>query len=135
MANTITNKTLITGEKATVIYFNLVCVSNTQETNTVVYNATTVCTALGIPLYTTPKILEVEYTTNSAAGVVNLLWDATTPVEAVALPIERPLRLKFYKQGGLPDEGGTGVTGNITVTTTGLATGDSFTLNLIVRPR
>ena len=60
--------------------------------------------------------------------------DATTDVNALALPPSVSTKLCFEKVGGLTNTGGAGITGDILLTTTGLAAGDSLTLILTVRP-
>jgi hypothetical protein len=61
---------------------------------------------------------------------VNLLWDATTDVLAIALPSDVSDTLDFREIGGLKNNAGSGVTGDIQFTTVGHATGDTYTIVL-----
>lgn len=135
MSNTITSSRVITGNFQTVIYFTLTCVSNTQETATIVYDSSVIATALKVadPLYS--KIQQIRYATNSLLGVAKLSWDATTDVDAFGLPggAAGPMDMDFKDIGGLPNTGGSGITGDILLTTTGLVTGDVLTLVLYVK--
>jgi hypothetical protein len=133
MANTKTSTQVLASAKHTIQYFTLVCVGNAQETNTIIYNASATLFTLGVPFNATSRINSIKWSSNSSAGLVTLNWDATTPVVAWSLPLGgRSSHQCFREFGGLPNQGGTGITGNITLTTTGLATGDTLSLVLDV---
>jgi hypothetical protein len=135
MANTITTKTIQQGNYSYIVYVTLVS-DGTQETNTVIYNSSTASTALGIKDPKFSKINQFYYSPASSAAKCRLSWDATTPVCALALPSNGcSMYQDFRPFGGLQNTGGTGITGNITITTTGLASGDSLTLLIDVRPQ
>lgn len=135
MPNTITNKTINVGFKSTVIYFTLTCVGAAQETGTIVYDSSVNATSLGIADPLNCSIQDYYYTTNSTAGICKLSWDATTDVDAIGLPGGQsgPDYQDFRPVGGLPNQGGTGRTGDILLTTVGLVAGDVLTLVLTVR--
>ncbi len=132
MANTVTNTRILTGSGEVIQY---VCIDSdgTEETDLVVYDSSAVATLLGKadPLRST--VLGIDYSTNSALGVMHLEWDATTDVLAWALP-QNSDKFCFRDHGGLKNTAGTGITGDITLTTTGLAAGDKVTFILSVRP-
>lgn len=135
MSNTKTLTIASANGVTSIIYFSLVS-DGSQETNTVIYNSATVTGDLGIPDPKTCHLVSVQAATNSAAGLVKLNWDATTPV--LALPLINgtggTTDFKFKYFGGLPNTAGaTGKTGNITLTTTGLASGESLSIVLEVR--
>lgn len=72
------------------------------------------------------KINRIRY---SVAGmVVRLLWDATTDVTIVDLQGDGCLDCECF--GGLPNNAGAGVTGDILLTTIGHSSGDSYSLIL-----
>ncbi len=60
--------------------------------------------------------------------VVTMLWDATTDVRIIELSGDG--WLDFTKFGGLTNNAGTGVTGDILFTTTGHTLGDSYSIIL-----
>lgn len=134
MANTKSLSTVAVGGTTALIYLTLVS-DATQETNYVIYDSSAVATQLGIVDPLTCHLVSIWAVTNSAAGLIKLNWDATTPV--CALPILNgaggTLDMRFKYFGGLPNKGAAGRTGDITLTTTGLATGESLTVVLEVR--
>lgn len=134
MANTKTLKNVIVSPKEAYVYLTLAS-DGTNETNYVVYDSSVVATAAGDTDPLTSGIMEV-YASASAASTarVVLRWDATTPVLAMDIPTATdPLK---FKAGGLfvlPNQGGSGITGDITLTTTGLASGDAITILMRVK--
>lgn len=134
MANTITNVRTAIGPSKVVQYINIAS-DGTQETGTVIYDSSVVATALGKDDPLKCALVKVECVPSLAATArLKLLWDATTDVNALALPPSVSTKLCFEKVGGLTNTGGAGITGDILLTTTGLAAGDSLTLILTVRP-
>lgn len=125
--------TLASGNTA-VVYLTLSS-DGTQETNYVVYDSSVIAGLLGIQDPLTCTIRTIRACSNSAAGVIKLNWDATTPVVALCLPYggSSALNHTFCNIGGLKNQGGTGVTGDITLTTTGLASGDAIFIVMEVR--
>lgn len=62
---------------------------------------------------------------------VRLQWQATTNVDLVLLsPGEDELDFSRDYAGGIPNNGGTGVTGDVLLTTVGQSSGATFTLGL-----
>lgn len=134
MANTITNTRLLANERRVIQY---ICISSdgTEETNLIIYDSSVVATAIGIadPLKCT--IVRARYVSTSALGTVHLDFDATTDVLALAMPYNgSSMDMDFKDIGGLKNTAGTGITGDILLTTTGLVAGDKITLILEVRP-
>lgn len=136
MANTKKLTPILYGKLKNIVYFTLFS-DGTQETNTVIYSSSGTHTALGDADSKACCINQVSYITNSAAGKIVLNWDATTPIVALSLPSSHMYSERFDEYYiPLPNQaiGAAGVTGNITLTTTGLVAGDSLTLILDVRP-
>lgn len=134
MPNTVTNTRILANTQRVIQY---VCIDSdgAEETDLVVYDSSAVATAIGIQDPLTCSIVKVRYVSNSAAGVVHLEFDATTDVLALALPFNgSPMEMDFRDIGGLKNTSGVGITGDVTLTTTGLAAGDKITLILEVRP-
>lgn len=138
MANTKTLAILSQNPKETIYYLTLVCVGNAQETNYVIHNSSTQATTFNM---TDPKdclITGLKTITNvTGAARVQLNWDATTPIVASAINTNNNIDFSFKKVGGLRNQAAAtsaaGNTGNITLTTTGLVSGDVLTLLMKVR--
>lgn len=58
-------------------------------------------------------------------GPIRLNWDRTTPFKIATLS-QNNNYYDFSKYGGIRNPGGTGATGDLTITTTTLASGDEF---------
>lgn len=77
-----------------------------------------------------PSSVSIKRIHYSVSGMnVTLLWDATTDVRIVELGGNTGT-LDFCAFGGLPNNGGAGVTGDILLTTTGHTSGDSYSIVL-----
>jgi hypothetical protein len=75
------------------------------------------------------SFLTIEKIHYSVAGMVaRLLWDATTDVTIVDLQGDGCLNACDF--GGLPNNAGAGVTGDILLTTVGHTAGDSYSIIL-----
>lgn len=136
MVNTVKDAVLVSGVKRTVVYTTILCVGAAQETNKVLYDSSAIATLLGIPDPLNSKLLKIQFSTNSALGVFKLNWDASTPVAAWALPYQsNEGEFCFQEFGGLNNQGGTGITGDITLTTTGFVAADVLSIVLTVCPR
>lgn len=75
------------------------------------------------------KLRRIRY---AIAGMyIRLQWDATTPIDIAILGNGQDI-LDFTNEyaGGFPNNGGTGVTGNVLLTTEGQVAGSNCTLNL-----
>ena len=132
MVNTVTN-TRTLRENNAVIQYVTIASDGTEETDLVIYDSSAVATALGITDPTTCTIKSIWYSTSSVLGVVKLEFEATADVLALALPQGGAILDKnFEAVGGLKNTGGTGITGDISLTTTGLVAGDSLSLTIEV---
>jgi len=72
------------------------------------------------------KISKIHYNVNGM--IVRLLWDATTDVTIVDLQGDGCIDATCF--GGLTNNAGAGVTGDISLTTVGGASGDSYSIIL-----
>ena len=69
-----------------------------------------------------------------ATARAKLIWDATTAVDALSLPVGVNFDLRFKYMGGLKNQAGsTGRTGDIQLTTTGMASGDTATIVMEIK--
>jgi hypothetical protein len=135
MANTVTDTTLHTGN-AQVIKYITIASDGTEETDLVIYDSSAIATTLGLTDTSNCKILSI-YATVSAASTarVKLEFDANTDVLALDIPANVLVKNDFRPIGGLKNTSSTGKTGDITLTTTGLESGDAITITLCVDPR
>lgn len=134
MANTKTLKNILVSQKEAYVYLTLAS-DATNETSYPVYDSSVIAAAYGDADPLNCTLLEVYATASAAATArVKLLWDASTPVLALDIPAgANPTKGDFRAFGGLPNQGGSGITGDITLTTTGLASGDNITIVLHVK--
>ena len=122
MANTVTSHTLIDGDRNLVMLFTgLLDTSN--ESRVVKVDASTF-----VPAATKIRINYVQYSISSQLSLI-LDWDADTDVRFLVLSGQG--EIEACKFGGLQNNAGTGVTGDIALTTVGWASGSqSYTLLL-----
>lgn len=134
MANILHTTVITEGTREAVLYFTLTS-DGTQETNTVIYDSSVIATAIGITDPLNCNIQEIMMSAGAASTArIVLMFAASTPVLAVTLPIANGhLEECYEKLGGLKNYAGAGKTGDITLTTTGLASGDAIHLVLRVR--
>jgi hypothetical protein len=134
MANTITSKTVIASPSKAVLYITLAS-DGTEETGTVIYDSSAIATAAGDTDTLDSTIVSISAIVSAASTArATLLWDATTDVLAYAIPgATGHISQDYSYMGGLANQGGTGKTGDILLTTTGLEAGDSIILVLVIR--
>lgn len=88
-----------------------------------------VATLAGLP--SRVSIEKIKFSTQGLA--VNILWDATTDVLAWVIPPDVTDELDFRDFGGLKNNAGAGITGNIAFSTVGHAAGDTYTIILYLK--
>lgn len=74
-------------------------------------------------LGSTPKIMAIK--ADLVGFSAKLLWDATTDIMAFEIPDSSYVDHDFYHEGGLPNNAGSGKTGDLLITTTGLGSADA----------
>jgi hypothetical protein len=124
MADTVTTQVLFDGKKKAVIKFTNVSDGSGESAVAKI----DVSTLLNAP--TAVKISRIWYTLSGMA--VQMLWDATTDVLAFVLGIDSSGSLDFTSFGGLVNNAGAGVTGDLLFTTVGHTAGDSYSIILEV---
>lgn len=77
------------------------------------------------------KIMKVHASTIGMG--FRLLWDATTDTEILSFPADFAEDFDFTGFGGIQNNAGTGVTGDIMLTTVGHTAGDSYSVILELR--
>ncbi len=128
MANTVAIQTIHDGTKLAVIKAYLASDGAAGElTDQVIVDASTLS---GAP--TDLTLIKMWASTTGCA--FNLEWDATTDVGLLNFPTDFCEDMCFEKIGGIPNNAGTGKTGDILINTSGFtAAGDQITLVLIVQ--
>ncbi len=127
MANTITRQQLMDGSRHRVFGFYLQS-DGSNETATSIYASSSFSTAVQ-GAWTNSKLVRLYYATNSAAtSRIRVLWNAITPILLTPIPANYSGEMDFCAIGGLDNAatGTAGVDGQIMITTTGLASGDSI---------
>ncbi len=79
---------------------------------------------------TKEKIFDVEYCLNGFTAV--LYWNATADVQLMSLAKDHPSHINYIPFGGIPNNAGTGITGDILISTTGLAS-KTYDGHIIIR--
>ena len=120
MANAVTTQVIQQGERN--VFMKLTGVLDTSnESRTIKVDVSALA-----PPCTLVRIDELRWQMSVQLGII-LDWDATSPVTLGVLSGFG--HQKFRKNGGLLNNGGTGVTGDIYLTTTGWASGtQTYTL-------
>lgn len=135
MANTVTNTVLSEG-KGSIVQYITIASDGTDETDLVIYDSSARASSIGIPDPLTCNIRKIKVITNDTAATFTgkLEFDADTDVLALSIPPNEGVEQCFKDIGGLKNTAGTGITGDITLTTTNIASGDSLSIMLEVRP-
>lgn len=120
MADAVSSQTIIDGQRNAVMKFTNLS-DGTGESAVTKVDASTLS---GSP--TTVKVEKIHYCVQGM--VATLLWDADTDVRMVDLAGDGCFDFSCF--GGLPNNGGAGVTGDIKLTTTGHTSGDSYSIVL-----
>lgn len=125
-ANTITK--ILNGDQDRILYYTMVS-DGSEETDLKLYDSSdwSGTDSLNSSLMEISGLVQILDA--SAVDVsVYLEWDADTDVHCMSLPINRPFQFCFTQFGGLKNVAGTGKTGDINLTTTGMETGDRIFL-------
>jgi hypothetical protein len=131
MANTITKTTLFNSATRRELQISILS-DGTQETNTILYDPTSSPFSTA-GSYVATKIRRcVTNASCAAAAKMYLTYDATTAAVAYPIPQQGWSKYDSMELGMIPmiNNAGSGVTGKIGITTTGLAAGDSILINL-----
>ena len=121
MADAVTSQILVDGERNAVMKFTNIS-DGTGETAVLKVDVSTLA---GAP--SSVKITHIEY--DISGMQVAILWDATTDVPAIVLS-QGQQRFDFSNAGGLINNAGAGVTGDILFTTIGASANDTYSIVL-----
>jgi hypothetical protein len=128
MANSITKQTLHDGRKNLIVKIDILGDGSGEESATTLIDASSYN-----PAFTDCTL--VRYHANLVGFTARLLWDATTDVPLCSIPdYEGHLAHdESYAYNGIPNNAGTGKTGDINITTYGLGANDHGTIILELR--
>ncbi len=125
MADLVAAQTILDGERLYIAKFTNIS-DGTGETAVVKINVSTLavngwgCACNGV------KINKIWATTHGME--VRILWDATTDLFTWLVPQNTNYLMDFSSFGGLQNNGGTGVNGNVLFTTADASSGDMYTI-------
>jgi len=116
MAHAVTTQVLVDGSSNTIIKVNIKGdnATATELVKVIIFNASAYATGS-----VDNKLMEIEYGLNGFSA--ELLWDATTDIPLISLEQDHPTKAEFWIEGGLVNNSAAGRTGDILITTTGLA--------------
>lgn len=123
MANAIATQVIVNGSKNTIIKWTIVGDGSGDETKTVMFDASSYVSAS-----TDNKLLKIWFSTIGASAI--LYWDATADVPLMSLPANHAHEFYFTDFGGIVNNAGTGKTGDILISTSGLASGEHMIIIL-----
>lgn len=122
MADDVTSQTLHDGPRNLVMKFTNIS-DGTGESAVTKVDVDTLS-----PAASEVRIVGVHYDTDGMS--VQILWDADSDVLALAIPEDESGTFCFRKFGGITNNAGTGVTGDIKFTTVGHTNGDTYNITL-----
>lgn len=128
MAFTVSTQYILDGTRKAVIKLHLVSDASAEATNQVLVDASDLSPG-------TDK-LSIETIESYLRGFsVDLHWKADSNVDIMTLPADQQVYKDFRDIGGLPNNGGPGVNGDILFTTTGGSSGDEGTIILRLKKK
>jgi len=127
MADTVASQTILDGERLVIQKFTNIS-DGTGETAVVKIDVSTLIpNSFGIACNGV-KLNKIYATTHGME--VRILWDATTDVFAWMIPQNTNYLMDLSSFGGIPNNAGTGVTGDVLFTTADASAGDMYTIVL-----
>jgi len=127
MADAVTTQTLLDGERLVIMKFTNIS-DGTGETAVVKIDVSTLIpNSFGIACNGV-KLNKIYATTHGME--VRILWDATTDVFAWMIPQNTNYLMDLSSFGGIPNNAGAGVTGDVLFTTADASAGDMYTIVL-----
>lgn len=124
MADAVTSQTLLDGERLAIMKFTNIS-DGTGETAVLKVDVSALASSAAGKACTGVKINKASVSLNGMA--VSVLWDATTDVVATILA---PGVYEFCFDPALPNNAGTGVTGDVLFSTIGHTSGDTYAIIL-----
>lgn len=125
MADAVASQTLLDGERLFIAKFTNISDGTGESAVTKIDVSTLNPNAFNLACNGV-KINKIWATTHGME--VRILWDATTDVFAWLVPQNTNYLMDFSSFGGLQNNGGAGVTGNVLFTTADASSGDMYTI-------
>lgn len=122
MADAVTSQTIVDGPRNAVMKFTNISDGTGESAVTKV----DVSALSGSP--SRVRIERVHYDTDGMS--VQILWDADSDVLALSIPQDESGTFDFCRFGGITNNAGAGVTGDIKFTTVNHASGDTYNVTL-----
>lgn len=127
MPNTVTQRTLLGGVSSRYVVRQITIVSDgSEETDLVIYD-----NSAFINNVNKGNLMKLQVSGSSC--LLKLEWDATADVPIISIDPSGHEDMCFEAIGGIPNPGGTGATGDVLLTTTGLDAGDEVTIIITVK--
>jgi hypothetical protein len=114
MANTITSQTLEDGQRNSIVKVTILSDGSGEITKGIIYDASAFAND-----HQNNKLMRITYHLNGFEGT--LYWDASTDVQMMNLSLDHPDDVNYCYTGGLINNAGSGKTGDILLSTSGLA--------------
>jgi len=127
MADAVTSQTILDGERLFIAKFTNVS-DGTGESGVTKIDVSTLSPSAAGNACNGVKINRV-WAQTSGMGV-DIIWDATTDLLCETIPADQLYELDYSRFGGLPNNAGAGVTGDVLFSTFGAGAGDRYTIVL-----
>ena len=127
MADAVTSQTILDGERLFIGKFTNIS-DGTGETGVIKIDVSALSSNAAGNACNGVKINKVWAQTQGMS--VDILWDATTDVLCETIPENQFYLMDYSSFGGLPNNAGSGVTGDVLFTTVGAASGDRYTITI-----
>lgn len=125
MADAVTSQTILDGERLFIGKFTNIS-DGTGETGVVKIDVSTLSPNASGLACNGVKINKIWAQTYGMG--VDILWDADTDLICETIPENQFYLMDYSSFGGLPNNAGTGKTGDVLFTTVGAASGDRYTI-------
>lgn len=132
MADAVTTQKILDGEKNAVFKFTNIS-DSTGEAAVTKVDVSTLNASKSGDSCTEVVIERVQGSTEGMS--VDILWDATADSLAVTTPTDNDFDFDFCAFGGIPNNAGSGKTGDIKFTTNNAASGDRYTIVLHLKKK
>lgn len=129
MVDAVATQIIFQGDKQIVMKFTNIS-DGTGESAVVKVDVSTLTSFQGKPCIAVQ--VDKIYATTSGMDV-RMLWDADTDVLIMTIPTNTSQTFNFEDWGGIDNNSGTGKTGDISFTTIGATSGDSYSIILYMR--
>lgn len=127
MADAVTSQTILDGERLLIVKFTNISDSTGESAVLKIDVSTLNPNAFGLACDGV-KINRIWAQTDGMG--VDILWDADTDLICETIPQNQFYFMDYSSFGGLPNNAGTGKTGDVRFSTVGAAAGDRYTITL-----